>query len=112
KPKGFGVPQLTLWTPIKLADGVFKNMLWSHYLCIPIDNRPVHTFVEATEQQLKTICGRQNNKVDCMSQDYFTVYDIQRRKDGHYTNVGKVTRRARIVVTCENNSPIHFVCTG
>uniref|UniRef100_A0A8C4X3W7 Ribonuclease A-domain domain-containing protein n=1 Tax=Erpetoichthys calabaricus TaxID=27687 RepID=A0A8C4X3W7_ERPCA len=78
--------------------------------CIPVKNRPVHTFVEATEEQLRAICGSQNNKADCMSKRSFTVYNIRRKPNNYYTNKAKVTIQAKIVVTCENNYPVHFVC--
>uniref|UniRef100_A0A8C4RJF3 Ribonuclease A-domain domain-containing protein n=1 Tax=Erpetoichthys calabaricus TaxID=27687 RepID=A0A8C4RJF3_ERPCA len=74
--------------------------------------KPVHTFVDATEQQLKGICGKKNNKVNCMSRDSFKVYDIQCKKNGHYTNEGNIIRQTQIVVTCEDNFPVHFVKAG
>nr|XP_015208823.1 PREDICTED: uncharacterized protein LOC107078102 [Lepisosteus oculatus] len=79
--------------------------------CIPINGRLMHTFIVTTADAVRRICGNRNQaiKQNCRSRNNFTIYNIERKQSGQYSNNAK-RRKTEIAVTCENRLPVHFDC--
>uniref|UniRef100_A0A8C4X3W0 Ribonuclease A-domain domain-containing protein n=1 Tax=Erpetoichthys calabaricus TaxID=27687 RepID=A0A8C4X3W0_ERPCA len=84
--------------------------------CIPTDGRPMNSFVKATENQLRGICGKVNN-VYCISTKKFMLYNVKCEDKGYYNDKAMIIKEAQIVVTCEKSKgsndilPVHFDCS-